>query len=401
MKLILQRVARASVEIDGCVENRIGSGLVLFVALKHGDTLAKARQFAAKVAKLAIWPELGNLDKKYQTNVQDNGLEILVVLQQSVYCSFQNTSPCEAVLLPIEQAKPIFQAFVEQLGKEYQEQMVVAATVSEEARVDLTIECPGVFEIDTDEAAPARQARSAAVAEAADVSSGEILPEVVKVTKALQRVPMLQKGKAVFEAGRIFRVFGMKKFRSALADAEVAETDEFVSAVQATGKFFSGKQQELIKNWLGDLDLPPSVADGIEGDQKVSKVLAVKKEAADWTGRAAPVTPGGVGGRWAGKAGKGGVGFKGKGLGKGVRSAGHGIISMDGAAALHGMPAASFGQGQLQAFSGKDVSFEESRGTKRTTPQTSLRNKFQKGTPTLAPMTPGPKGAAEMQGDEF
>lgn len=421
MKLVLQRVARASVEIDGYVKSRVGSGLVVFVAVKSSDTVEKAQHLATKVSKLKLWSELGNLEKKWSTNVMENGFEVLVVLQQSLLVTFEKASQNEEAAIGALKAKPVYEAFVKRLQEEYQEEMIVtAATASEDIRVDMTTDGPGMFELDSEELlVQAKQAKAAVLAaQEKSVLNGHIEPDLKIVTDALKRVPMLPGNKATAESARIFRAFGLKKFRAALSEAAQLEADEFAEALDGAAHLFNRKQQDQITAWLGltiSAQAREAAAEQAELEDRLDKQLAelesdvggvvwprpqtsvkaedlqeetgVTRVRPDWKGRAAPTTPGAPGRHGAHQ------GFKGKGKGKGkVVRAVHGIISLDDAARIHGTATRDFSSGQLQRFSERDMlgaKEEIEDGGPRK------RQRFMKGTPTVAPMTPAPKDASE------
>jgi len=410
MKLLIQRVARASVEVDGMVENRIGTGVVVFVAVRPGDTVEKAQRLASKVLKLQLWSELGNLDSKWCTNVEENGFEVMAIMQQSLLAGLQKLSPSEDSAMASDKAGVIFDAFVKKLQEEYQEEMVVGAQISEEMRVDLTVDCPGIFELDLDQQAAVTQMKKAAALIDEKASNGQLEPSVAAVTKALQRIPLLPKSKAIPETNKVFRVFGLKKFRSAMSEASLAETDAFAEALEGASHQFTEQQQKQIMAWTGlTLTAPPREAAAEQEEPedqparpaKVTKVKAELFEEAkgaarmrpDWMGRAAPTTPG-TAGRPGGLAGGRGVGaWAGKGMkgkGRGVRS--YGIASIDESARLHGTGAPEAHYGQLARYTDQKFYFakEESmegaaqRGAKRPVAM------LAKGTPTVAPMTPAP-----------
>ena len=57
MKILLQRVSRASVAIDGEVVGRIGAGLLLFVGFGEGDTESQLQPIIDKILKLRIFSD--------------------------------------------------------------------------------------------------------------------------------------------------------------------------------------------------------------------------------------------------------------------------------------------------------------------------------------------------------
>jgi D-aminoacyl-tRNA deacylase len=57
VRVLLQRVSRASVRVDGATVGEIGRGLVVFVGVEAGDTSEDAAWNAAKTAELRIFPD--------------------------------------------------------------------------------------------------------------------------------------------------------------------------------------------------------------------------------------------------------------------------------------------------------------------------------------------------------
>ena len=78
MRLVVQRVTRASVTVDGEVTGKIGKGYMVLVGAEVGDTEADARLCADKLAGLRVFVD----DKdKMNRSVLDVGGEILLVSQ--------------------------------------------------------------------------------------------------------------------------------------------------------------------------------------------------------------------------------------------------------------------------------------------------------------------------------
>jgi D-aminoacyl-tRNA deacylase len=82
VRLLLQRVTRAAVRVDGRVVGSIGPGLVVLVGVGHRDTDAVAEALAAKVVELRIFR-----DEQGKTNVSllDVGGEVLAVSQFTLF----------------------------------------------------------------------------------------------------------------------------------------------------------------------------------------------------------------------------------------------------------------------------------------------------------------------------
>ena len=78
MRALLQRVARASVAVDGAVVGEIGPGLAILVCAMRGDDADTARALALKVSKLRIFrDDEGRMNR----SVLDAGGAALVVSQ--------------------------------------------------------------------------------------------------------------------------------------------------------------------------------------------------------------------------------------------------------------------------------------------------------------------------------
>ena len=82
MRLLLQRVGRAAILVDGATVGEIGPGLVVFVRVGHDDGPATADAFADKVADLRIFRDD---DGKTNRSLIDVGGEALVISQFTLY----------------------------------------------------------------------------------------------------------------------------------------------------------------------------------------------------------------------------------------------------------------------------------------------------------------------------
>ena len=78
MRMVVQRVTRASVTVDGEVTGKIGKGYMVLVGAEVGDTEADARLCADKLAGLRVFVDD---EGKMNRSVLDVGGEILLVSQ--------------------------------------------------------------------------------------------------------------------------------------------------------------------------------------------------------------------------------------------------------------------------------------------------------------------------------
>jgi D-aminoacyl-tRNA deacylase len=113
MRAVVQRVERAEVRIGGGVVGRIGSGLLVMVAVGAGDTRETAAALADKVVRLRIFDnELGKMDR----SVMESGGDILCVSEFTLYgdCRRGRRPSYTAAASP-QAARPLYDAFVESL----------------------------------------------------------------------------------------------------------------------------------------------------------------------------------------------------------------------------------------------------------------------------------------------
>ncbi len=78
MKIVLQRVKEAHVDVDGKTEGRIGRGICLLVGVEKGDREQDAEYLAKKAVELRIFPDA---EGKMNLSLAEVGGEVLAVSQ--------------------------------------------------------------------------------------------------------------------------------------------------------------------------------------------------------------------------------------------------------------------------------------------------------------------------------
>lgn len=114
MRILLQRVSRASVTVDGAVTGAIDAGLLLLVGIGQGDTQAQVDRLAEKVAHLRIF----NDDQgKFNRSLLDVAGGALVVSQFTLYADARKgRRPSFTDAARPELASPLVDAFALALG---------------------------------------------------------------------------------------------------------------------------------------------------------------------------------------------------------------------------------------------------------------------------------------------
>jgi D-tyrosyl-tRNA(Tyr) deacylase len=82
MRLIVQRVAKASVKVEGKLVGEIGKGLFVLVGVKKEDTQKDAAALAEKLYKLRV---MADAEGKMNLSVAEAQGEFLVVSQFTLY----------------------------------------------------------------------------------------------------------------------------------------------------------------------------------------------------------------------------------------------------------------------------------------------------------------------------
>ncbi len=116
MRIVVQRVIKASVSVDGKVVGHIGPGLVVLLGVARDDGEKQARFLASKVANLRIFADE---QSKFNLSALEVGAEALVVSQFTLYGDARKgRRPSFSKAAPPEIAEPLVEAFVAFLEEE-------------------------------------------------------------------------------------------------------------------------------------------------------------------------------------------------------------------------------------------------------------------------------------------
>lgn len=113
MRVLLQRVTRSSVTVDGGILGEIGQGLLALVGVAHGDTAATAQRLAAKTAALRVFADDVRL---MNLSVKDVGGAVLVVSQFTLYADTRRGNrPSFTEAAAPDHGESVYEAYVQAL----------------------------------------------------------------------------------------------------------------------------------------------------------------------------------------------------------------------------------------------------------------------------------------------
>jgi D-tyrosyl-tRNA(Tyr) deacylase len=116
MRVLLQRVAKASVAIGGSTVGAIDRGFCLLVGFTHKDTTSEVAWMAEKVVGLRLFPDG---EGKMNLGLADVGGALLVISQFTLYGDVaKGRRPSFIDAARPEQAMPLYEQFCQELRRE-------------------------------------------------------------------------------------------------------------------------------------------------------------------------------------------------------------------------------------------------------------------------------------------
>ncbi len=116
MRVLLQRVSRAAVAVDGAQTGAVGRGFLALVGVTHEDDAAAARRLAAKTARLRVFADRAGL---MNLALGDVGGAVLAVSQFTLYADTRRGNrPGFTDAAPPGQGEAVYEAYVEGLRAE-------------------------------------------------------------------------------------------------------------------------------------------------------------------------------------------------------------------------------------------------------------------------------------------
>ena len=117
MKIVVQRVKNASVQVEGKTVGEIEKGFLVLLGVTHSDTKKEADYLAKKLCKLRVFTDEND---KMNLSLKDVGGKLLIVSQFTLYadCSGGNRPSFIEAARP-EQAEELYEYFCKECKEKY------------------------------------------------------------------------------------------------------------------------------------------------------------------------------------------------------------------------------------------------------------------------------------------
>lgn len=122
MRVVIQVVSEASVNIDGKIYSRIQQGLLILLGIEHSDTEQDIEWLTKKIANVRIFADENNQMNKSVIDIKG---KLLVVSQFTLHAKTKKGNrPSFIQAARAEVAIPLYEAFVKRLSIESQSQVL-------------------------------------------------------------------------------------------------------------------------------------------------------------------------------------------------------------------------------------------------------------------------------------
>ncbi len=118
MKLVVQRVNKAQVEVEGKIVGKINKGFMVLCGITHEDTEKEADILARKLCNLRVFEDE---NEKMNLALKDVGGELLIISQFTLYADTVSSGnrPSFIQAARPEKAEPLYEYFLKKCETEH------------------------------------------------------------------------------------------------------------------------------------------------------------------------------------------------------------------------------------------------------------------------------------------
>ena len=146
MKILIQRVGHASIEVEHKMHAQIKSGLLIFLGIEKDDDSSDVDYLVGKSNCLRIF---NDADGKMNLSIQDVGGEALIVSQFTLHASTKKGNrPSYVKAARPEHAIPLYEYFIQKMNLELPEK-VKSGVFGADMKIQLLNDGPVTIMIDS------------------------------------------------------------------------------------------------------------------------------------------------------------------------------------------------------------------------------------------------------------
>ncbi|MES2286725.1 MAG: D-aminoacyl-tRNA deacylase [Bacteroidota bacterium] len=146
MKVVIQRVAKSSVTIDGKLKSSIGKGLLVLVGIEDADTVEDITWLSSKIVNLRIFNDENEV---MNLSLKDIDAELLLISQFTLQASTKKGNrPSYLKASKPEIAIPLYEKMIAQLESDL-EKPIQTGQFGTDMKVELLNDGPVTIIIDT------------------------------------------------------------------------------------------------------------------------------------------------------------------------------------------------------------------------------------------------------------
>ena len=146
MRVIVQRVSSASVEVEGLIVGSIDKGMMVLVGIEDADTVEDVQWLSSKLTQLRIFNDEAGV---MNVSIKDSNGQILLVSQFTLHASTKKGNrPSYIKAARPEMAIPLYERFKEQLEMDLG-RSIAAGIFGADMQVSLINDGPVTIFIDT------------------------------------------------------------------------------------------------------------------------------------------------------------------------------------------------------------------------------------------------------------
>jgi len=146
MRVVIQRVSKASVTIEGKAHSQIGWGLLVLLGIEDADTTEDIEWLSGKIVNLRIFDDAGGVMNE---SVKDKNGDIILVSQFTLHASTKKGNrPSYIKASKPDVAVPLYEKMIEQLSADLGKR-IGTGEFGADMKVELVNDGPVTIVIDT------------------------------------------------------------------------------------------------------------------------------------------------------------------------------------------------------------------------------------------------------------